>query len=128
MSIPAVPGSTPYPLIYPPPINGTPIQANTRTIRRQVHQVAEKMEAKLEDEQASFIEGMFLIWDQLPEPDPPLTVALMAAMSMPGSMITAQPVGLKSLSARVCRRSVTPNALPLSSSTMKNRNAACMKP
>lgn len=53
-----------------------PLQVNTRTIRRQVHQVAEKMEAELEDEQSSFIEGMFLIWDQLPEPDPPLTVGI----------------------------------------------------
>jgi hypothetical protein len=26
-----------------------PIQANTKTIRRQVHQVAEKMEAELEE-------------------------------------------------------------------------------
>ena len=34
------------------------------------------MEAELEDEQASFIEGMFLIWNQLPEPDPPLTVGI----------------------------------------------------
>ncbi|MGH7273851.1 MAG: ISKra4 family transposase, partial [Nitrospiria bacterium] len=53
-----------------------PLQVNTRTIRRQVQQVAEKMEAELEDEQASFSEGMFLIWDQLPEPDPPLTVGI----------------------------------------------------
>jgi hypothetical protein len=53
-----------------------PLQVNPRTIRRQVHQVAEKMEAELDDEQASFIEGMFLIWDQLPEPDPPLTVGI----------------------------------------------------
>jgi len=53
-----------------------PIQSNTKTIRRQVHQVAEKMEAELGEEQPSFIEGMFMIWDQLPEPDPPLTVGI----------------------------------------------------
>lgn len=53
-----------------------PIQANTKTIRRQVHQVAEKMEAELGEEQPSFIQGMFMIWDQLPEPDPPLTVGI----------------------------------------------------
>jgi hypothetical protein len=53
-----------------------PIQANTKTIRRQVHQVAQKMEAELGDEQPSFVEGMFMIWDQLPEPDPPLTVGI----------------------------------------------------
>ena len=53
-----------------------PIQANTKTIRRQVHQVAEKMEAELGAEQPSFVEGIFMIWDQLPEPDPPLTVGI----------------------------------------------------
>jgi hypothetical protein len=38
-----------------------PIQANTKTIRRQVHQVAEKMEAELGPEQPSFVEGIFMI-------------------------------------------------------------------
>lgn len=35
-----------------------PIQANTKTIRRQVHQVAEQMETELGEEQPSFIEGI----------------------------------------------------------------------
>lgn len=53
-----------------------PLQANSKTIRRQVHQVAETLEAELGDEQVSFVEGNFLIWDQLPDATPPLTVGI----------------------------------------------------
>jgi hypothetical protein len=41
-----------------------------------VQRVAERAEGELGDEQFSFIEGCQRDWDQLPRPDPPLTVGL----------------------------------------------------
>jgi len=46
------------------------------SVRRQVQRVAERAEGELGDEQFSFIEGCQRDWDQLPRPDPPLTVGL----------------------------------------------------
>src|SRR5512143_673475 len=46
------------------------------SVRRQVQRVAERTESELGDEQFSFIEGCQRDWDQLPRPDPPLTVGL----------------------------------------------------
>jgi hypothetical protein len=46
------------------------------SVRRQVQRVAERAESALGDEQFSFIEGCQRDWDQLPRPDPPLTVGL----------------------------------------------------
>jgi len=46
------------------------------SVRRQVQRVAERAESELGDEQFSFIKGCQRDWDQLPRPDPPLTVGL----------------------------------------------------
>jgi hypothetical protein len=46
------------------------------SVRRQVQRVAERTESELGDEQFSFIAGCQRDWDQLPRPDPPLTVGL----------------------------------------------------
>jgi hypothetical protein len=46
------------------------------SVRRQVHRVAERAEGELGDEQFSFIEGCQRDWNELPRPDPPLTVGL----------------------------------------------------
>jgi hypothetical protein len=46
------------------------------SVRRRVQRVAERAEGELGDEQFSFIEGCQRDWDQLPRPDPPLTVGL----------------------------------------------------
>jgi hypothetical protein len=46
------------------------------SVRRQVQRVAERAENELGDEQFSFIEGCQRDWNQLPRPDPPLTVGL----------------------------------------------------
>ena len=46
------------------------------SVRRQVQRVAERTEGELGDEQFSFIEGCQRDWNQLPRPDPPLTVGL----------------------------------------------------
>jgi len=46
------------------------------SVRRQVHHVAERAEGELGDEQFSFIEGCQRDWNELPRPDPPLTVGL----------------------------------------------------
>jgi len=48
----------------------------TSTISRHVHQVAERLEGELSDEQSSFIEGCPDRWYQLPEPPAPLLVNL----------------------------------------------------
>jgi len=51
-------------------------QLSTSTISRHVHQVAERLEGELGDEQSSFIEGCPDQWYQLPEPPAPLVVSL----------------------------------------------------
>jgi len=51
-------------------------QLSTSTVSRHVHQVAERLERELGDEQPSFIEGCPDQWYQLPEPDEPLVVSL----------------------------------------------------
>jgi hypothetical protein len=51
-------------------------QLSTSTISRHVHQVAERLEGELGDEQPSFIEGCPDQWHQLPEPAAPLIVSL----------------------------------------------------
>lgn len=51
-------------------------QLNTRSVRRQLSRTAERMESELGDEQWAFIEGCQRDWNQLPPPDPPLTVGL----------------------------------------------------
>lgn len=51
-------------------------QLSTSTISRHVHQVAERLESELGDEQPSFIEGCPDQWYKLPEPAAPLVVSL----------------------------------------------------
>src|SRR5436305_14748346 len=51
-------------------------QLSTSTVSRHVHQVAERLEGELGDEQPSFIEGCPDQWYQLPEPAAPLVVSL----------------------------------------------------
>jgi hypothetical protein len=51
-------------------------QLSTSTISRHVHQVAERLEGELGDEQSSFIEGCSDQWYKLPEPAAPLVVSL----------------------------------------------------
>jgi hypothetical protein len=51
-------------------------ELNTTTIRRQVRDVAERLDGELGAEQPHFIEGCQRDWNQLPRPDPPLTVGL----------------------------------------------------
>ena len=51
-------------------------QLSTSTISRHVHQVAERCEQELGDEQPSFIEGCPDQWHKLPKPDAPLVVSL----------------------------------------------------
>jgi hypothetical protein len=46
------------------------------TIREHVCQVAERLEEELGDEQYCFIEGCQRDWNQLPQPDGPLTVGI----------------------------------------------------
>jgi hypothetical protein len=51
-------------------------ELNTTAVRRQVRDVAERLEGELGAEQPHFIEGCQRDRDQLPRPDPPLTVGL----------------------------------------------------
>jgi hypothetical protein len=51
-------------------------QLSTSTVSRHVHQVAERLEGGLGDEQPSFIKGCPDQWYKLPEPAAPLTVSL----------------------------------------------------
>ena len=52
------------------------VELNTTEVRRQVRDVADRLEGELGAEQFSFIEGCQAEWDRLPRPDPPLTVGL----------------------------------------------------
>src|SRR5712692_915555 len=51
-------------------------QLSTSTVSRHVHQIAERLEGELGDEQPSFIEGCPDQWYTLPEPNAPLVVSL----------------------------------------------------
>jgi hypothetical protein len=51
-------------------------QLSTSTVSRHVHQIAERLEQELGEEQPSFIEGCPASWYELPEPGAPLTVSL----------------------------------------------------
>lgn len=51
-------------------------QLSTSTVSRHVHQVAERLESELGDEQPSFITGCPAQWYKLPEPAAPLVVSL----------------------------------------------------
>jgi hypothetical protein len=51
-------------------------ELNTTMIRRHVRDVAERLEGELGAERPHFIEGCQRDWNQLPRPDPPLTVGL----------------------------------------------------
>ncbi len=48
-----------------------PRHAGTTTVVRHTHEVAEKLETELGDEQVMFIEGCERDWDALPDPDEP---------------------------------------------------------
>ena len=52
------------------------VELNTTAVRRHVRNVAERLEGELGAEQPHFIEGCQRDWNQLPRPDPPLTVGL----------------------------------------------------
>jgi hypothetical protein len=51
-------------------------ELNTTAVRRQVRDVAERVESEWGEERPHFIEGCQRDWDQLPRPDPPLTIGL----------------------------------------------------
>jgi hypothetical protein len=51
-------------------------QLSTANVSRHVHQIAERLEGELGDEQPSFIEGCPAQWYELPDPAAPLTVSL----------------------------------------------------
>ncbi len=52
------------------------VELNTTAVRRRVRDVAERLEGELGEERPHFIEGCQRDWNQLPRPDPPLTVGL----------------------------------------------------
>jgi hypothetical protein len=49
---------------------------NAATIRNDVLRVAERLDGELGPEQAMFVEGCQAEWDELPIPDPPITVGI----------------------------------------------------
>jgi hypothetical protein len=51
-------------------------ELNTTAVRRWVRDVAERLDGELGEERPHFIEGCQRDWNQLPRPDPPLTVGL----------------------------------------------------
>jgi hypothetical protein len=53
-----------------------PLHVSRTTMVRQLHQVAERLEDELGDEQACFIDSCQREWDRLPIPDEPLSVGI----------------------------------------------------
>ncbi len=53
-----------------------PLHANHTTVYRHLHQVAERLEGALGDEQPLFVEGCQRDWDALPRPSGPITVGI----------------------------------------------------
>lgn len=53
-----------------------PIDVSLTTVVRHTHQVAERLESELGEEQLMFIAGCQQDWDDLPYPDGPLTVGI----------------------------------------------------
>jgi hypothetical protein len=53
-----------------------PIDASLTTVVRHTHQVAERLEGELGEEQFMFVEGCQRDWDNLPYPNGPLTVGI----------------------------------------------------
>jgi hypothetical protein len=53
-----------------------PLHANHTTVYRHLHQVAERLEGELGDEQPFFVEGCQHDWDALPRPGAPITVGI----------------------------------------------------
>ena len=51
-------------------------ELNKTAVRRQIQRTAERNESELGSEQVAFIEGSQRDWNELPRPDPPLTVGL----------------------------------------------------
>lgn len=53
-----------------------PLHANATTVRRHTHDTAERLESEMVAEEETWQQGLPLIWDQTPEPTPPLTVGI----------------------------------------------------
>lgn len=53
-----------------------PLPANTMTIRRHTQETAERLEKEMPDEPEPYFYGIPMLWDQMPEPAPPLTVGI----------------------------------------------------
>jgi len=49
---------------------------NAATVRSNVHAVGQRIDKELDDELMGFIDGCEYDWEQLPPPDPPLTVGI----------------------------------------------------
>jgi hypothetical protein len=68
---------------------------NASTIRNHLHLIGERLEDELGEDQGMFIEGCPRDWANLPRPDLPLTVGLMAGMFIQTSHRAALRAGLK---------------------------------
>lgn len=53
-----------------------PLTANTMTIRRHMQETADCLERDMPDDPEPYFYGIPMLWDQMPEPAPPLTVGI----------------------------------------------------
>ena len=53
-----------------------PLTANTTTIRRHTQETAERLDQDIPDEPDPYFYGIPMLWDQMPEPESPLTVGI----------------------------------------------------
>jgi hypothetical protein len=53
-----------------------PLTTNTMTIRRHIQETSERLERDMPDNPEPHLYGIPMLWDQMPEPSPPLTVGI----------------------------------------------------
>jgi len=98
---------------------GRPLYASA--VRLPTQASGERLESELGPEQSMFADGCQLDWDELPQPDLPLT-AWTTATSTPASNVHGETAGSKSSLARACRPTGRPSALATSRRSIPNRS------
>lgn len=53
-----------------------PVRDSATTVKRHTREVAERLEEDLAPEKETWLYGMPMMWDQMPEPEPPVTVGI----------------------------------------------------
>ena len=102
-------------------------QLSTSTVSRHVHQIAERLEGELGDEQPSFIEGCPDQWYKLPEPAAPLTVSLDGGYVHARSKTQRNDGSFEVIVGKAPQEKEPPPGLGWSLATISSRGDDCLK-